>query len=103
RPVPCARWPFSRSLGSFRNRVLPFAAAPVPVRVLVLEPVGAGGHDDLVALLFGQAKAAEHATLVVAAAAGAAAVGAPTRLGALARHQLVGRKVGEIIERLDPG
>src|SRR5215218_7438478 len=57
---PCAGEPLpTASLGGFRNRVLPF----------ILEPVGAGGHDDLVALLVGEAVFGEDPAFVLLAVA----------------------------------
>src|SRR3546814_4877412 len=74
--------------------------------VLVFKPVRAGGHDDLVALLFAQAIFGEHAALVllaVGAAHGrAVGVATATRSLALLRNQFVGRQVGQVVERLDP-
>src|SRR3546814_4841568 len=69
------------------------------IRRLVVEPVGACRHDDLVALLFAEAIFAQHAALVLGALAArrTAAV-----VGALLGDQLVGREVGEVVERLDP-
>src|SRR3546814_14751205 len=66
---------------------------------LVVEPVRACRHDDLVALLFAEAIFAQHAALVLGALAArrTAAV-----VGALLGDQLVGRAVGEVVERLDP-
>src|SRR5690606_35554479 len=54
----------SVSLGRFRMRVLPGFGRGVRRRGFVLEPVRAGGHDDLVALLVGEAVFGEHAALV---------------------------------------
>src|SRR5690606_32586571 len=76
--------------------------------LLVLEPVRAGSHDDLVALLFAEPELAEHPALVLRARLVAAqrrtglGIAAARRL-ALSGDQLVGREVGEVIERLDPG
>src|SRR5690242_20837172 len=64
---------------------------------LVLEPVGAGGHDDLVALLFAEAVFGENPALVLGPVARLAA----TRLDPLLLDQLVGREIGEVVERTD--
>ena len=67
--------------------------------VLVLEPVGAGGHDDLVALLVAQAIFGENPAFVLGP------VGLPLAalLGPLLLDELVGGEIGEIVERLDAG
>ena len=65
------------------------------LRLLVLEPVGAGGHDDLVALLFGQAIVGEDAALVLGPVARLALA---ALLGALLLDELVGGEVGEVVE-----
>src|SRR5438067_1634134 len=67
-------------------------------RLLFLEPVGAGGHDDLVALLFSEAVVGEDPALVLRALARFAAAG----FDALLLDELVSGEVGEIVERLDP-
>src|SRR6185295_12108036 len=66
---------------------------------IFLEPVGAGGHDDLVALLFGQAVVGEDPALVLGPVARLAAA----RLDPLLLDQLVGGEIGQIVERPDPG
>jgi hypothetical protein len=64
----------------------------------VFEPVGARGHDDFVALLFGQAVLAEHAALVlVAARALVHRTVAATLFGALLGDEFVSREVGEVV------
>src|SRR6478672_7990096 len=65
--------------------------------LLVLEPVGAGSHDDLVALLFGEAILGEDTALVLRPVARLAAA----RLDPLLLHQLVGGQVSKIVERLN--
>src|SRR5918998_2470733 len=81
----------SVSLGGFRNRVL------LHLGRFVLEPVGAGGHDDLVALLVGEAIFGEDAALVL----GPVALALAALLRALLRDELVGGEIGEVVERLD--
>src|SRR5207237_7299820 len=77
--------PPSLSLGGFRNRVLPSLA------VLVLEPVCAGGHDDLIALLVRQAIIGEQAASVL----GPVGLALAALLGPLLLDQLVGGEIGE--------
>src|SRR3569623_1218038 len=73
----------------------------LPGGLFVGEPVRAGGHDDLVALRFAQAVLAEHAALVLRTLGGV--LGAAARFLALLLDQLVGREIGEVVERLDAG
>lgn len=61
----------------------------VALGFLTLEPMGARGHDDLIALLFAQAIFGQHATLVFGGFAAAAAL-----IDALLGDQFVGSKVG---------
>src|SRR3546814_649826 len=95
--VPTLR--FSVSLGRFRIRVLPGFDRGFRWRRLVLEPVRAGGHDDLVALLVGEPVFGEHAALVLGPVARFLAA---ARLDALLLDEFVGRQIGEIVECLDP-
>src|SRR4051812_16718864 len=87
--------PSAVSLSFVRNRVLLAGG----LGILVLEPVGAGSHDDLIALLFGEAVVAQQPTLVLGPVARLAAA----RLDALLLHELVGGEVGKVVQRPDPG
>src|SRR6218665_3860513 len=73
--------------------------------VLVLEPVGARGHDDRVALVFAQAVFGQDAALVLGAVRIAArrAVIAAALLLALLGDQFIGGEIGQIVKRLDAG
>ena len=62
--------------------------------------MGAGGHDDLVALLFAEAVLGEDPALVLGAVARLALA---ALLGPLLLDQLVGGEVGEVVERADVG
>src|SRR6478609_5706485 len=75
------------SLGFVRNRVL-LPSGGAGGRILVLEPVCAGGHDDLVALLVAQTIFGEDPTLVLGPVARFALA---ALLGPLLLDQLVGR------------
>ncbi len=66
---------------------------------LILEPVGAGSHDDLVTLLFAQAIFGQYAALVLGTLAG---LGAAARLDAFLLDQFVGREIRQIVERQMP-
>src|SRR5690349_3790387 len=79
-----------------RNRVL--LGCRRSGRLFVLEPVGAGGHDDLVALLFAEPVVGEDSALVLRPVARLALA---ALLGTLLLHQLVGREIGEVVERAD--
>ena len=74
-----------------RQRLIGRFPQPRPPRpgVLVLEPVGAGGHDDLVALLLGEAIFGEHAALVLG----------PDVLGAAARLEPLLRAISSSVAR----
>src|SRR5918993_436413 len=87
------------SLGFVRNRVLLPGVIRRGARVLVLEPVGASGHDDLVPLLFGQGIFGQDPALVLGAPG--CCLRATARLLTLLLDELVGGEVGEIVERLD--
>ena len=76
-------------------------------RLFILEPVCAGSHDDLIALLFVQTEFAEHAALVFRTLRGTAhrrAAHIPGRRLAAARRfallgdQFVGGEIGQIVE-----
>src|SRR6187551_1030400 len=104
--APPMAWSVSGSLRGFRTGGL-LSYGRGSRGLLVLEPVRAGGHDDLVAVLFAEPELAEHPALVLGAL-----VAAQRRTGfdvaaarglALLGDQLVGREIGEIVERLDPG
>src|SRR3954463_5323976 len=86
--------PSAVSLSFVRNRVLLAGG----LGILVLEPVGAGSHDDLIALLFGEAVVAEQPAFVLGPVARLAAA----RLDPLLLHELVSREVGKVVERPDP-
>src|SRR6185312_3673878 len=66
---------------------------------LIFEPVRAGGHDDLIALLFAEAVLGEDSALVLGPIARLAAAG----LDSLLLDQLVRGEIGEIVERSDVG
>src|SRR5579864_4399362 len=66
-------------------------------RLFVLEPVSAGGHDDLVTLLFGEAVVREDPAFVLWPVARLA----PARLDALFLNELVGREVGKVVQGAD--
>ncbi len=87
------------SLGGVRNSVLPLVAVSRS-SVLILKPMRAGGHDDLVALLFGEAVLVEDAALVLGTIARLALA---ALLGALFMDELVARQIGEVVERADVG
>src|SRR5690349_432519 len=87
------------SLGGFRNSVLPalFGLGVLGRRFFILEPVGAGSHDDLVALLVGQAIFGQNSALVLGPVARLAAA----RLDPLLLDQLVRGEIGEIVQGTD--
>src|SRR3546814_19348724 len=67
------------------------------IRRLVVAPVGACRHDDLVALLFPEAIYAQHAALVLGALPSRPPA---TTFGALIGDQLVGPAVSKVADRL---
>src|SRR5438128_1527185 len=89
------------SLVVFRNSVLLLLRSVARIRCghVVLEPMGARGHDDLVALLFGKPVFRQDSALVLGPVARLAAAG----LNPFLLDQLVGGEVGEIVESADVG